>query len=112
MLAAEQRLKDAGYGEKTLLYQPEDENGDDHQIKVKIFYALSNKIDFDTIMPGFIFFCIPGILPLHFTVKKSIELPTKFPNLFISQANRLTIELNLYLILVFYLNYDLTNLTG
>lgn len=34
MIAAEQRLKDAGYGEKNLLVQPEDENGEDHQMKV------------------------------------------------------------------------------
>lgn len=34
MLAAEQRLKDAGYGDKTMLYQPEDDNGEEHQMKV------------------------------------------------------------------------------
>ncbi|CAK8683677.1 unnamed protein product [Clavelina lepadiformis] len=34
MSAAEQRLKDAGYGEKTMLYQPEDDNEEEHQLKV------------------------------------------------------------------------------
>nr|XP_018670467.1 transcription initiation factor TFIID subunit 1-like isoform X2 [Ciona intestinalis] len=34
MIAAEQRLKDAGYGEKTMLYQPEDDNEEEHQLKV------------------------------------------------------------------------------
>lgn len=35
MAAAEQRLKDAGYGEKTMLYQPEDDNEEEHQLKVR-----------------------------------------------------------------------------
>nr|CAB3266786.1 transcription initiation factor TFIID subunit 1-like [Phallusia mammillata] len=34
MIAAEQRLKDAGYGEKTMLIQPEDDNEEEHQMKV------------------------------------------------------------------------------
>jgi len=34
MVSAEQRLKDAGYGEKTMLYQPEDDNEEEHQMKV------------------------------------------------------------------------------
>ena len=36
MAAAEQRLKDAGYGEKTMLYQPEDDNEEEHQMKVRM----------------------------------------------------------------------------
>ncbi|XP_077971618.1 transcription initiation factor TFIID subunit 1-like [Styela clava] len=34
MIAAEQRLKDAGYGDKTMIVQAEDETGEDHQMKV------------------------------------------------------------------------------
>ena len=37
MIAAEQRLKDAGYGEKTMLYQPDDDNEEEHQLKVRIY---------------------------------------------------------------------------
>jgi len=36
MVTAEQRLKDAGYGEKTMLYQPDDDNEEEHQMKVEI----------------------------------------------------------------------------